>query len=140
MGFEDLIEVSGTLTAVSFCLAIGNYFVKYIYRHFVSRMSKSHPAVGTAYRKVMKLTAKTHKPIGVIAVLSMILHSYSAYTDSGICITGEIASFLLLILFLHCILGLLRKNKFGGSWLMVHRTLSLFTVIAIVVHLMTGSD
>ncbi|MGL5352534.1 MAG: hypothetical protein ACRDA5_04320, partial [Clostridium sp.] len=69
MNIGDFIGFLGWVTAISFGLAILNFFVKYVNKNFINKLGKDKKQVVDLYRKIMKIIIKNHKLIGTIAVV-----------------------------------------------------------------------
>jgi hypothetical protein len=136
MKTEDLIGLLGWVTAISFGIAILNFFVKYINKKYISKLGKDKKQIVDLYRKIMRIIVKNHKLVGTIAVVSVLIHFFIAFSANRIKITGIIAAAIMAILFLLGFYGAYINKNYKGMWLKVHRILAFSLIIAIIVHVL----
>ncbi|MEI7884912.1 MAG: hypothetical protein WCI30_06130 [Clostridia bacterium] len=134
MGNGDLIELLGSVTAISFGLAILNFFVKRINRMFISKLGAEQKPLADLYRKLMRLVVKYHKLVGTIAVVAVLLHFYIAYTANNIRIDGIIAGVMMTVIFLLGFYGAFINKNYKGIWLKIHRVIPFALALAIGIH------
>jgi hypothetical protein len=132
----DLIGFLGWVTAISFGIAILNFFVKYINKKYISKLGKDKKQIVDLYRKIMRIIVKNHKLVGTIAVVSVLIHFFIAFSANRIKITGIIAAAIMAILFLLGFYGAYINKNYKGMWLKVHRILAFSLIIAIIVHVL----
>lgn len=136
MSDRTLINFLGWVTAISFCLAILNYFVKYINKKYINKLGKDKKQIVDLYRKIMKLIIKNHKLLGTIAVVSVLSHFLIAFPSNRIRITGIIAAVLMFIIFSLGVYGAYINKNYKGLWLKVHRIIAFSLIVAIVIHVL----
>lgn len=135
---ENLIGFLGWITAIAFGLAVLNYFIKYVNRKFINKISKENPALAKNYRIVMRYFVKYHRLFGIIATISVIMHFIIIYTTQGVLsYTGIIAAIAMILVFSLGIFGTRIQKKVNGSWVKVHRGIAFVLIIAVIVHLIT---
>jgi hypothetical protein len=134
MTLRHLIGPLGTLTAITFGLALLNFFVKFINKKYISKLGKDQKHFIDLYRKFMKLIVKYHKFIGIISVSLLSIHFYTAFSSNRISTTGIISAIIMLVLFLLGIYGAYINRTIRGNWLKVHRVLAFLLLISIVIH------
>ncbi len=136
MQIRDLIDLLGWVTAISFGIAILNYFVKYINKKYINKLGKDKKQIVDFYRKIMKLIVKNHKLAGAIAVFSVLTHFFIAFSNNIISITGIIAACLMAVIFLLGFYGAFINKNYKGMWLKVHRVIAFALIIAVFIHLL----
>ena len=132
----DLIGFLGWVTAISFGIAILNFFVKYINKKYISKLGKDKKQIVDLYRKIMRIIVKNHKLVGTIAVVSVLIHFFIAFSANRIKITGIIAAAIMATIFLLGFYGAYINKNYKGMWLKVHRILAFSLIIAIIVHVL----
>lgn len=136
MEIGDLIGILGWVTAISFGIAILNFFVKYINKKYINKLGKEKKQIVDLYRKIMKLIVKNHKLVGTIAVFSVLAHFFIAFSSNRISITGIIAALLMATIFVLGVYGAFINKSYKGMWLKVHRTMAFALLIAIIIHIL----
>jgi len=134
MNSRDLIGLLGWVTAISFVIAILNYFVKFINKKYINKLGKEKKKIVDMYRKIMRIIIKSHKLAGTIAVISVLTHFVIAFSSSRISITGIIAAILMVIIFIMGFYGAYINKNIKGMWLKFHRLIAFALIIAIAVH------
>lgn len=132
----DLIGFLGWVTAISFSLAILNFFVKYINKKYISKLGKEKKQLVDMYRKVMKIIIKNHKLVGSIAVVSVLTHFFIAFSSNRISITGIIAATIMASIFCLGVYGAYINKNYKAMWLKVHRVLAFTLILAIATHVL----
>lgn len=133
---SDLIGFLGWITAISFGIAISNYFVKYIHKKYINKLGKDKKQMVDLYRKMMKIIIKNHKVVGTIAIISVLTHFFIAFSSNSISITGIIAALFMVIIFFIGFYGAFINKNYKGKWLKVHRAMAFALLIAIIVHIL----
>ena len=134
MGTLDLIRLLGWTTALFFCLAFLNYFVKVVNKRYINKLGKEKKQFVDNYRKIMKLVIKNHKLFGIIALVTMLIHFYVVFSAHLLRLTGIISALLLLAIVILGVYGaFINKNK-KGVWLKIHRILPFILLIVIIIH------
>lgn len=128
---EDLSELLGTITAITFFLAILNFFVKYINRKVVVKLGKEYKVIVNFYRQGMKIVVKNHKLIGIISAIALVIH----YSFVHFKTSGAIAGILLITVTLMGIYGAYINKNYKGLWLKIHRILAFVLMAAIFIHI-----
>lgn len=139
MGIEDLLILLGWITAISYSMAVSNYFVKYINKKYISKLGEAHKEIIKRYRRIMKFIVKNHKWIGTIAILSLMVHVALAMRFNRIMLTGIISASLITAVFLLGLYGSYINKGHRGIWLKIHRILAFLLIIAVVIHIMDAS-
>lgn len=134
MGTKDLIGVLGLVAAISFAVAILNYFVKYINKKYINKLGKEKKQIVDIYRKVMRIIIKNHKVAGTIAVISVLAHFVISFSNGRVSITGIIAAVIMILIFILGFYGAVINKNIKGNWLKVHRFIAFVLVVAIAVH------
>jgi len=119
----QLIGLLGWITALSYGVAISNFFVKYINKKYISKLGVAYKQIADFYRVIMKLVVRTHKLAGVIAIISLTTHFLIAFSRNIIPATGVIAAVLMFIMLFLGIYGAYINKSYKGLWLKVHRIL-----------------
>lgn len=138
MNTRDLIGILGWVTAISFGVAILNYFMKFINKKYINKLGKEKKQIVDLYRKVMKIIIRYHKLAGTIAVISVLTHFFIAFSNGRISISGIIAAILMVLIFILGFYGAFINKKIKGSWLKVHRLIAFALIIAIAIHILTA--
>ena len=100
----QLIGLLGWITALSYGVAISNFFVKYINKKYISKLGVAYKQIADFYRVIMKLVVRTHKLAGVIAIISLTTHFLIAFSRNIIPASINKRVIILLFLFiLFCI-------------------------------------
>jgi hypothetical protein len=133
---SDFIEFLGWITAVSFGIAILNFFSKYIHKHYVSKLGKEHQQVIDLYRKVMKLIIKNHKLAGFVAVAAVLTHFFIAYSNGMIYLTGSISAIIMGTIFVLGFYGAFINKNYKAWWLKAHRLLAFALIFTIGAHVL----
>lgn len=128
---ENLTELLGNITAITFGLAILNFFVKYINKKVIIKLDKQFKPIIDLYRFGMRIIVKNHKLIGLISAISLIIH----YSLIRFRTSGAIAGILLIMVVLMGIYGAYINKNYKGLWLKIHRILSFALIVAILLHI-----
>lgn len=134
MKIADLIGFLGWVTAISFGLAILNFFVKYINKKYINKLGKEKKQIVDLYRKIMKLIVKNHKLLGTIAIFSVLTHFIIAFLSNRISVTGIIAAILMATIFSLGVYGAFINKNYKGMWLKMHRVMAFALLLAIAIH------
>jgi hypothetical protein len=132
----DLIGLLGWVTAISFGLAILNYFIKFINKKYISKLGKEKKQIVDLYRKVMKLIVRNHKLIGTVAVVSVLTHFFIAFSSNHVSLTGIIAASIMVVIFILGVYGAYINKNYKGMWLKVHRIMAFTLLLAIAIHIL----
>ncbi len=135
MTAKDVIELLGTITAISFGIAILNYFIKLIHKRFIMKLGKDKKQFADFYRKVMKVIVKYHKTAGIIAIASLLTHFAIAFSTDNIRITGIISAILMMTLGGLGMYGAFINKNLKAVWLKTHRIVAFLLVIAVGAHM-----
>jgi len=136
MGTLDLIRLLGWITAIIFCLAFSNYFVKVINKNYINKLGKEKKQFVGNYRKAMKFIVKNHKLFGIIAFVTMVIHFIVVYSAHLTRLSGIVAALLMIaIVGLGSYGGFINKNR-KGVWLKIHRILPFILLIVIIIHVL----
>ena len=137
MRTRSLIDFLGWVTAISFGLAILNYFVKYINKKYINKLGKDKKQIVDIYRKIMKIIVKYHKLVGTIAVASVLTHFFIAFSSNRISLSGIIAAVIMACIFILGFYGAYINKNYKGKWLKVHRVLAFSLILAIGIHVLS---
>ncbi|MFL0197466.1 hypothetical protein ACJDU8_18130 [Clostridium sp. WILCCON 0269] len=121
----------GWIGAWGYVIALLNYFMKYINKKYINKLSKEKEQYKKVYRFIMRYVVKYHKVAGVVASAAVILHLYFMYTFIGISIPGLVAGATMLMVLVLGAYGIFINKNFRGSWVKVHRVLA-FTLIVLI--------
>jgi len=132
---ENLGEFFGTLTAISFVLALLNYLSKWINKNWINKLSKENK-IRKYYLALMMFIIKNHRFFAFIALCSLLIHLYIQITFKWVSTTGLIAAGMMIITVLLGIsLFYFSKNK-RGLLFKIHRLAVILLVIAVAAHLL----
>jgi len=129
---EQLGGLFGGIVVLLYFMTILNYFVKFINRKYKNKLMKNEKFY-KAFSKLMKFTIKRHKLFGTLTIAFILLHFILQFLQYGLNITGVIAATIMLIQVGLGIYGSKRKKR-GKKWIVIHRTIAVVLLIAIVVH------
>ena len=130
-------ELLGSLTGLLFLLALLNYPVKWINKRWISKLPKTS-SVKKGYMSIMKLLVQKHRFFAFGAVITLAVHFYLQITYKWLSITGTITGGLMILTIL---LGgnlFFRHKGTRGLLFKAHRISALLTLVAFVVHSITG--
>lgn len=136
MSSRDLIGFLGWVTAVSFGIALLNYFMKLINKKFINKLSKEKKPLIDLYRRLMKIVIKYHKLAGIVATLAVLGHFFIAFSSNHIRITGIISAILMIILFFIGAYGAFVNKTRKGLWIKLHRLVAFSLIITIGIHIL----
>ncbi|MGB5823629.1 MAG: hypothetical protein WBH44_06110 [Proteocatella sp.] len=136
MNGRDFIGFFGWVTALTFALAVANFFVKYVNKKYISKLGKEKVNIVDVYRKIMKLIVKNHRLFGIIAIISLILHATVSILNNRLRVSGMLAAILMVIVVVLGIYGAKFNKNIKGKWLKTHRMLALILIISIAVHVL----
>lgn len=137
MYIGQVIGLFGWITAISFGIALANFFLKRINKHWISKLPKEHEKWVKLYRTVMKYFIKYHKLAGMIAVVSVLTHFGIAFNNGYSSITGFTSAVLMITMALLGSYGAFIKKKSTGAWILVHRSVAFLMILSISVHILT---
>jgi len=136
MNLRFLVGPFGMLTGIAFGIAILNFFIKYINKIYINKLSNDKKDLKQTYRSIMKPIVKYHKIAGILAIVFLAIHFYATFSNGRIKFNGVIAGIIMLIVVSLGIYGFkISKNK-RGSWLKLHRVLAFVLLFAIVFHVL----
>jgi len=136
MNNKDLIELLGSVTVISFSVAMLNFLLKFINKKYINKLGEDKKQIVTLYRKIMIPFIKLHKVAGTIAVFSVLTHFYIAFSSGRVSITGIIAALLMITIFALGFYGAFINKNYKGKWLKVHRILAFCLIVAIGIHIL----
>lgn len=126
----------GWITVWGFAFEIMNYIIKFVNKKYISKLPHDKKEFADLYRKVMKFIIKYHKPVGVVTIISAIIHLTLMGVFVRIRLSGIIALALMIGLVLLGIYGGFINKNYKGRWLKVHRLIAATVIVAIAVHLL----
>ena len=136
MNNKDLIELLGSVTVISFSVAMLNFFLKFINKKYINKLGEDKKQIVILYRKIMIPFIKLHKVAGTIAVVSVLTHFYIAFSSGRVSITGLIAALLMITIFALGFYGAFINKNYKDKWLKVHRILAFCLIVAIGIHIL----
>lgn len=130
---EDIGEFLGAMIIFFYSLTILNFIVKFVNKKFKKQINKNK-TVSTYYLKAMRFIVRNHRYFGFTAVLFVLLHFSVQLVTHGPSITGIIAASIMVLQIGLGIYGHKTKKK-GKAWLMIHRSVAVMILIAILIHI-----
>lgn len=116
-------------------IALLNFFMKYVNKNYINKLSKNRKKLINLYRTIMRYVVRYHKIAGIVASIAIVCHFYLMYSFKGLSIPGLIAAIAMWSVFTLGIYGFAINKNLRGSWVKVHRILSLVLVLLIVFHI-----
>lgn len=136
MQLGDLIEFLGWVTAISFGIALLNFFSKLIHKHYISKLGKDKKVWVDYYRKLMKLVIRYHKVAGTVAVAAVLTHFTVAYSNGFLRLTGIVSALMMISIFLLGAYGAFVNKNYKGNWLKIHRLMAFALIFSIGIHIL----
>jgi len=133
---KEMAGLFGWIGVWGYGIALLNFFMKYINRKYVNKLSKDKQTFINVYRAILKFIVKYHKIAGIIASIAVIIHFYLMYNYRGLSIPGLIAAIVMWIVFALGIYGFGINKNMKGSWVKIHKILSFILILLIAFHLM----
>jgi lysylphosphatidylglycerol synthetase-like protein (DUF2156 family) len=133
---REMAGLFGWIGVFGYGVALLNFFMKYINRKYINKVSKDKQAFAKVYRTIMKFIVKYHKIAGIIASISIVLHFYLMYNYRRLSISGIIAAVIMWSVFTLGIYGFGINKNMRGSWVKIHRILSFVLILLIAFHIM----
>lgn len=133
---KEIGEFLGWVGVVGYAIAVLNYFIKYVYKRYISKLPSDKKRYAVIYRNVMKYVVKYHKMVGIITSVAIIVHFYVMFTTKGLSVTGLIAAIIMWSIFILGIYGAYINKKVRGKWVNVHRFLAFALIVTIIVHVL----
>ncbi len=129
---DKLGEFLGWVTGVGYAAAVLNFFVKRIYRRWISALAKDS-SVRILYQKLMQILVRRHRWFGMAAAGAAVVHllvqlfwAYPSATGiAAVCLLICTTMAGMLLLYAH------KKNLLG-----VHRVIAFAGVAAVLLHLL----
>ncbi|WP_446899625.1 hypothetical protein ACSVC9_06990 [Clostridium sp. LBM24168] len=125
----------GWLAVWCYTIALFNYFMKYINKRYINKLSNNKKQYKDLYRLVMRYIVKYHKIAGIFASIALVGHLYLMYNFRGLSIPGLVAAVIMLIVFILGIYGTFINKNIRGSWIKFHRTLAFTLIVLIGLHI-----
>lgn len=132
----EFIGFLGWVTAISFGLAISNYFVKWINKNIVPMVPENLKKFVPLYQRVMKLIIKYHKWFAITAIVAVGTHFFIAVSSGFLSATGLISAVFMVLLVLVGAYGTYIKGRKKGLWLVIHRGIALLMIATITIHIL----
>ncbi len=125
----------GVITAVLYCVAILNFFIKWGNRKWIMKLPKENAFRGY-YQTAMKFLVKNHRFFGFGAALVMVAHMVLQILFQWVSITGLVTAGLAVVAI---ILGIImfKSKKRSAFMLWAHRSAVIALTVAFIVHLIT---
>jgi len=133
---REMAGLFGWIGVFGYGVALLNFFMKYINRKYINKLSKDKQTFVKVYRTIMKFIVKYHKIAGIIASISIVIHFYLMYNSRGLSISGLIAAVVMWSVFTLGIYGFGINKNMKGSWVKIHRILSFILILLIGFHIM----
>lgn len=128
--------VIGWLIVTGYLFAVMNFIVKRINKNIMSKKP-----IDSLSRKrfvvFMRIFTKGHIYVGLYLVTIILLHFLIEVTHEGFFITGLITGTLILTQISIGAYGAFIKDRKKGSWLILHRSVSLLLALAITTHVLS---
>lgn len=125
----------GVVTAVLYCGAILNFFIKWGNRNWVVKLPKES-AFRTSYQSVMKFFVKNHRFFGLGAAAVMVAHTVIQILFRWVSVTGIVtAGFAVVAIILGGIMFKSKKRTPAMLW--SHRGAVIAMTLAFFVHVIT---
>lgn len=131
---REVAEFFGWISLLGYSISVLNFFMKYINKKYINKLSKENKKYIDMYRLIMKYVVRYHKLAGVIASVSIIVHFYLMYKYRGLSITGLIAAIFMWIVGILGIYGFSINKNMRGSWVKIHRILGLILILLVLIH------
>ncbi len=122
-------EFLGICIVILYALTILNYVMKFLNRRF-GRTLKAYPA----FTHLLKFVVRNHKLFGILTVFFLVAHFIVQFNYYGLSVTGSIAAGILLVQVALGIYGAKSKSKGSKTWLIIHRTIAVALLVAILIH------
>ncbi|PRR83221.1 hypothetical protein [Clostridium luticellarii] len=126
----------GWITIWGYIIALLNYFMKYVNRTYISKLSNDRKQYKDLYRFVMRYIVKYHKIAEIVASIAVIGHLYLMYSFRGLSISGLVAAAVMLAVFILGVYGIFINRNMRGSWVKIHRILAFTLIVLIGFHVM----
>ena len=131
-----IAKLLGWIGAWGYGISLLNFFMKYINKKYINKLSKEKKKYTDIYRFIMRYIVRYHKVAGIVASISIVGHFYFMYNSRGLSIPGLIAAIVMWIVFALGIYGFGINKNLRGSWVKVHRVLSFILMLLIGFHIM----
>lgn len=135
----EFLGLLGWITVIFFTLSILNFFIKYINKKFINKLSKEKREFAHIYRKMMKFFIKFHYLFGIVAILTLLLHFIIVITYMGLNISGVVAALLMFAIVILGLYGKFLNKKDSRVWIKIHKILSFLLIAAILYHIFLGT-
>lgn len=132
---EQFGKMLGWIGAIGYLIALLNFFMKYINKKYINKLSKDKKKYVDVYRFVMKYVVKYHRVAGVIATLAIIIHFFIMYNYRWLSMSGLYAAIAMWIIFALGIYGTKINKNIRGPWVKIHRVLSFILILLVVWHI-----
>lgn len=140
---KEFANLFGLITLCVFTLAIFNFFVKFIFKNYITKLikqktveDKKYNTFINIYKIIMKYIVKYHKIIGGIVVITLLSHIILELKYRWLSVTGLTAAILMATVVIIGMLGAtVFKKKPRGTWLIIHRIVAFSLIIFILLHL-----
>jgi hypothetical protein len=132
---KDLAGFFGWISAIGYGGALLNFFIKYINKKYIVKLSKDKKKFVNYYRILMRFVVKYHRYFGIIGSIAVIVHFIIMFNVEGLSITGIIAAGTMWIVFLLGIYGTYINKNVRGNWVKIHRSLAFILIIMLFIHL-----
>lgn len=130
-----MIGFWGQLTAILFSIAVIRYLFRIIFKKYISKLPTEKKYIKEKFASIMKLFKNIHKPVGILAAITSIIHFILALQQGRFIIMGFISMILLIMLGVIGIIGT-KFPKYKNIF-KLHKFVALALVITIIVHIAT---
>ncbi len=129
----ELGEFFGILIIIFYSLAVLNFVIKFLNRHFKDTLKKNEKFYAF-YMKLLKFLMKAHRYFGGATILLILVHFFIQYSQYGLNITGGIAASVMFLQIGLGVYGQVKKKK-GKAWILIHRSIAALLLITILIHI-----
>lgn len=133
---KEIAGLFGWIGVWGYAIALLNFFMKYINRRYINKLPKDKKKYTDIYRLIMKYVIRYHKAAGLIASIAVVIHFYLMYSIRGLSIPGLVAGIVMWMVFTLGIYGYGINKNMRGSWVKIHRVLSIILILLVFFHVM----
>ena len=130
----NLGRFMGWLVAIGFIGAALNPVFKWINKHIMMKRQRDD-GLRKGYQAFLRHYLKAHPFVGLTTAVFLIVHLAIQFSFYGFYLTGMIAGLLLLAQTGLGAYGQWRQKRRPGTWLTIHRWITVVMVVAVVVHI-----
>jgi len=132
---KEIGKLFGSVTFIMTILSMARYFMR-IYYTSKNKNSKTKLDPKGKFMKAYRWILKNHKNFGIIAIISVLMHSVLVIKFTRISYTGIVATTFMVV---QGFTGYkLVKKKGNNTTKMMHRVSSILMLVFIFIHLATN--